>query len=224
MEILEVFSNLADVYAKYGYKLYLVGGSVRDYLLKIPSADLDLCTDATPEETKEFLPEANYRFAKYGTVSFHYDIYKVEVTTLRVEHEYQDYRHPINIKFVKKIELDYLRRDFTINALYLDPNLNVFDFCDGLSDLKSRTIKMIGDPRLRFTEDPLRILRALRFKLKLNFEIDPHLDQVIKELIPLLDNLNRDKVDFEIRKMLKMDEEKAVELLNKYAIKFEIRN
>ena len=94
MEVLEVFSNLADLYAKYGYKLYLVGGSVRDYLLRIPSSDLDLCTDATPDETKEFLPDANYRFSKFGTVSFNYDLYKVEITTLRVEQEYTDSRHP----------------------------------------------------------------------------------------------------------------------------------
>lgn len=224
MEVLEVFSNLADLYAKYGYKLYLVGGSVRDYLLKIPSSDLDLCTDATPDETKEFLPDANYRFSKFGTVSFNYDLYKVEITTLRVEQEYTDSRHPKDVKFVKKIELDYKRRDFTVNALYLDRNLNVFDYCGGLQDLKSRTLKMIGDPLVRFEEDPLRIVRALRFKLKLNFSLDEKLESAIHAKVHLLKNLNPEKVDFDIRKMLKIDQEKAIELLNNYHIEFKVRS
>lgn len=224
MEVLEVFSNLADLYAKYGYKLYLVGGSVRDYLLRIPSSDLDLCTDATPDETKEFLPDANYRFSKFGTVSFNYDLYKVEITTLRVEQEYTDSRHPKDVKFVKKIELDYKRRDFTVNALYLDRNLNVFDYCGGLQDLKSRTLKMIGDPLVRFEEDPLRIVRALRFKLKLNFSLDEKLESAIHEKVHLLKNLNPEKVDFDIRKMLKIDQEKAIELLNNYHIEFKVRS
>lgn len=224
MEVLTVFSNLADLYAKYGYKLYLVGGSVRDYLLKIPSSDLDLCTDATPDETKEFLPDANYRFAKFGTVSFNYDLYKVEITTLRVEQEYTDSRHPKEVKFVKNLELDYKRRDFTVNALYLDRNLNVFDYCGGLQDLKSKTLKMIGDPLIRFEEDPLRIVRALRFKLKLNFSLDETLESAIHKKIHLLKNLNQEKLDFEIRKMLKMNQEKAIELLDAYQIDYKTRN
>ena len=222
MEILEAFSNLADIYAKYGYKLYLVGGSVRDYLLKLPSADLDLCSDATPEETREFFPDANYRFEKYGTVSFHFDIYKVEVTTLRKEGDYKDYRHPGQIVFVKTPELDYRRRDFTINALYLDASLNVYDYCDGLKDLKNKKIRMIGDPNLRIKEDPLRILRALRFMLRLDFSLDQSLEHAIVEQVRLLDNLNQDKVEFEVRKMLKIDSEKAISILEYFSIKTNI--
>lgn len=222
MEIIEAFSNLADIYAKYGYKLYLVGGSVRDYLLKLPTTDLDLCTDATPEETKEFFPDANYRFAKFGTVSFHYDIFKVEVTTLREEDEYVDYRHPKNIRFVTKPELDYKRRDFTINALYLDRHLNVFDFAHGFSDLKNKTIRMIGDPLKRIEEDPLRILRALRFSLKLGFSIEPELENVLKTNVHLLDQLNQDKVLMEVKKIIKVDEENYLSLLQKYNIKTNI--
>lgn len=224
MNVLEAFANLADIYAKYGYKLYLVGGSVRDYLLKLPTNDLDLCSDATPDETREFLPEANYRFAKFGTVSFHYDIYKIEVTTLRVEDEYLDSRHPQKIRFVRSVEEDYLRRDFTINALYLDRHMRVYDFCGGLKDLKAKQIRMIGDPQKRIEEDPLRILRALRFKLKLDFEIEESLDEVLKSNLHLLEKLNSDKIDFEIRKMIALDETKAQSLLESYSIKQTKRN
>ena len=219
METLEAFSNLADVYAKYGYKLYLVGGSVRDYLLKVSSSDLDLCTDATPEQTREFFPDANYRFSKFGTVSFHYDIYKIEVTTLRTEDDYIDYRHPREIKFVTRIEDDYRRRDFTINALYLDRHMKVYDFAEGLKDLKNHVIRMIGDPTKRIEEDPLRILRALRFKLKLNFTLENCLESAIKNNIHLLNNLNQDKINFEIKKMIKIDEEQALSVLDEYQIK-----
>lgn len=221
MEIIEAFSNIADIFAKYGYKLYLVGGSVRDYLLKVGTTDLDVCTDATPEEMKEFLPDGNYRFAKFGTVSFHFDIYKVEVTTLRKEDDYSDFRHPKTIKFVHSPEEDFSRRDFTINALYLDRDLNVYDFTGGLKDLKNKLIKMIGDPRKRIEEDPLRILRALRFKLKLGFELDENLATVIQETLPLLHNLNQDKVKFEIKKMLKVNEVEARVLLEELSIPFE---
>lgn len=224
MEILDVFANLALLYEKYGYKLYLVGGSVRDYLLKMPTSDMDLCSDATPEQTKEFLPEANYRFAKYGTVSFHYDIYRVEVTTLRTEGQYVDFRHPREITFVKSPELDYKRRDFTVNALYLDRDMKVFDFDSGLADLKTKTLKMIGDPLQRIEEDPLRMIRALRFKLKLGFDFDENLEKAIHSKIELLDHLNPEKRDFEIKKMFKFDEEKAMHLLNVYNIKYKQPN
>lgn len=224
MEIIEAFSNIADIFAKYGYKVYLVGGSVRDYLLKVSTTDLDLCTDATPTEMEEFLPDANFRFAKFGTVSFHFDIYKVEVTTLRKEDEYADYRHPKNIKFVTTPEEDFTRRDFTINALYLDRDLNVYDFTDGLKDLKRRKIKMIGDPNKRIIEDPLRILRALRFKVKLGFDLDETLVDAINQHLSLLNNLNQDKVKHEIRKMMKLDEEASKVLLKSFGIPFDEEN
>ncbi len=222
MQMLEAFSYLADIYAKYGYKLYLVGGSVRDYLLKVPSSDLDLCSDATPEETKEFFPDANYRFAKFGTVSFHYDVYKIEVTTLRVEEGYVDYRHPAQIHFVKKLELDYKRRDFTINALYLDKDMNVYDYAGGLQDLKQRVIRMIGDPVVRINEDPLRIIRALRFQLKLGFKLDESLKIAIQNESHLLGKINQEKVNYEIRKMMKLDEDKTPQLLSQYQIPYQI--
>ena len=190
----------------------------------MPTSDIDLCTDATPEETKEFLPDANYRFAKYGTVSFHYDLYRVEVTTLRTEEAYVDFRHPREIKFVKSLELDYVRRDFTVNALYLDRSMKVYDFYEGLKDLKTKTLRVIGEPNKRLEEDPLRIIRALRFKLKLDFEIETELSNAIVTNVPLLDNLNQEKVDFEISKMYKIDEEKAQKLLDIYQIKYIKRN
>lgn len=221
MNTIETYLYLNLIFTKYGYKLYIVGGTVRDYILRIESYDLDCATDATPDEMNEFLPDANYRFAKFGTVSLKVDYNKVEITTFRQEKNYGDKRHPNNVKFVKKIELDYVRRDFTINALYIDENKNIIDFCNGISDIRQKTIRVIGDADQRIKEDPLRIIRALRFKLKLGFKLEDSLISAIDNNIELLKTQNQQKLNYEIKKMLQNDKVSAIELLNKYKIEIE---
>lgn len=190
------FILLADLFKKHGYRLYLTGGSARDYLLKREFTDFDLTTDATPEEIKEFLPNMNYTYAKFGNV---HDAH-LDITTLRVEGDYKDYRHPSVVKFTNKLEEDYLRRDFTINALYIDANLKVYDFCRGLDDLKNKVIRFIGDPVKRVQEDPLRILRAERFAKKLGFTIEPKSLKAMEDNKGLLEKLNTNKINEEIKK------------------------
>lgn len=190
------FINLANLFKKHGYKLYLTGGSARDYLLKREFIDFDLTTDATPNEMKEFLPDLDYTYAKFGNVHDKH----LDITTLRVEGDYKDYRHPSVIKFTKKLEEDYLRRDFTINALYIDMNLKVYDFANGLSDLKNKIIRFIGDPNKRVIEDPLRILRAERFAKKLGFKIEPNSLKAMNDNKRLLEKLNSNKIKEEIKK------------------------
>ena len=195
-----LFKELADLYASHGYSLYMVGGSTRDYLLNVPLTDMDLVTDATPEEEKSFLEHADYTFAKYGSIKLIYKDVKFDITTLRKETNYSDSRHPGKVEFTNKLEEDVLRRDLTINAMYLSKNLEVIDLVKGQEDLSNRLIKMIGDPLARLQEDPLRIVRIYRFKLDLDFEIDPVLLIVIKENLSLLDKLNPEKIKEEIKK------------------------
>lgn len=194
--LINKFIELADLFKQYNFNLYLVGGSSRDYLLKRDFKDLDLASDATPSDIKKILPTWDYTYSKYGNV--HYK--NIDITTLRKEDEYLDYRHPNKINFVKDIKEDYLRRDFTINAIYIDRNLKVYDYCNGLNDLKNKLIRFIGDPDKRIKEDPLRILRALRFQKSLGFKIEDRSLISINKNISLLDKLNKDKISLENKK------------------------
>lgn len=207
---ISLFQELADIFNKYGYQLFLVGGSTRDYLLNIPLTDMDLVTDATPEETKSFLDNADYTFERFGSVKFKYKDVKFDLTTFRKEGGYVDSRHPNVVFFTKNIKEDYPRRDLTINALYLDKDLNVLDFVNGQIDLKNKVIRMVGNPLNRIKEDPLRIIRVYRFKLDLGFDIDKELEKVIKNNKDLLGNIRKEKILEEIHKCHHKEELKAI--------------
>lgn len=200
---LEAFIKFANLFESHGHHLYLVGGSVRDYLLGIPLTDMDVVTDATPEQEKTFLEGGEYTFEKYGSIRFNFDGVKFDLTTLRKETGYQDSRHPSEVVFTDKLEDDVYRRDITINALYLSKDLKVIDFVGGQKDLKDKVIRMIGDPEKRFIEDPLRILRVLRFKIDLGFEIEKNTYESLENNISLVDLLNPEKVKQEINKCSK---------------------
>ena len=194
---LEVFKKLAKLFNDNNYRLFMIGGTSRDYLLNKEVYDYDFVSDATPDDMKEFLKDANYHFEKYGSVRVKVDNVHVDITTLREEDSYLDSRHPSKIRFVKE---DYVRRDFTINAIYMDENLKVIDPSNGLVDLKNKTIRFIGDPEIRIKEDPLRILRAERFSKKLNFVIEPKSLEAIQKYRYLLDKINPEKIKEELRK------------------------
>lgn len=196
----EIFTKLVNIFKENGYRLYMIGGTTRDYLLGLDVFDFDFVTDATPEEIKTFLPNADFTFAKFGSVRVKVNGVKVDVTTLRVEEDYEDFRHPGKIRFVKTIEEDYVRRDFTINAIYIDEDFKVIDPSHGLEDLNNKLIRFIGDPEKRIKEDPLRILRANRFANKLGFKIEENSQKAMEKLNYLLDKLNPDKIKEEERK------------------------
>ena len=158
---IQTFIDLANIYESHGYHLYLVGGTVRDYLLNISLTDMDAVTDATPEEQKEFIEKADYTFSKYGSIKVVFQDIKFDVTTLRKESGYSDSRHPNQVEYTDKLEEDVSRRDVTINALYLSKDLKVIDLVNGQKDLENKVIRVIGDPDNRFKEDPLRIIRLL---------------------------------------------------------------
>lgn len=196
----EIFIKLAKLFNDNGYRLFMIGGTTRDYLLNKEVYDYDFVSDATPEEMSKFLLDANYHFAKFGSVRTKVDGIHVDITTLRVEGEYLDSRHPSKIEYVKEIEKDYVRRDFTINAIYMDENFKIIDPSNGIEDLKKGIIRFIGDPTKRIKEDPLRILRAERFAKKLNFIIEPKSLEAIENNRQLLAKINPDKIKEEERK------------------------
>ena len=196
----ELFKFLDKKFKENGFSIFEVGGSVRDELLGFEVFDFDFATDATPEEMMKFLPDANDTFAKYGCIKYKGEFGRAEITTFRVEEKYDDFRHPAKIKFVKSLGEDYLRRDFTINAIYKDVDGNIYDPSHGVEDAKNKIIRFIGDPETRIKEDPLRILRAKRFAKKLGFEIEPKSAKAMEKLAYLLEKLNPDKIKEEERK------------------------
>ena len=197
---IKLYQLLADLFEKHHFLLYLVGGTVRDYLLNINLSDMDLVTDATPSEMKEFLNDADYTFAKFGSVKLVYEGVKFDITTLRKESEYSDYRHPNKICFTKSIKEDVFRRDITINALYMDKDLRVIDLVGGEKDINRKIIRMIGNPIKRIEEDPLRIIRIYRFQLETNFEIEENLKKTLENEFEKIKLLNKDKINQEIKK------------------------
>lgn len=218
MDLLELIKELNAKFKLIGCNIYAVGGSVRDFILKKDLTDFDFATDASPNETKSILERYDDTFSQYGVIIYRYENKKLEITSFRKENLYLDSRHPQKIEFVKDMQIDYKRRDFTINALYMNDTGKIYDFCDGLNDLHNKIIRVIGDIDTRMKEDPLRILRALRFMMTLDFTLDKNLEKYIYEHTYLLNKLNVDKVKQEIRKMEKIDEEKTKAILEKFHI------
>lgn len=218
MDLLELIKELNAKFKLIGCNIYAVGGTVRDFILKKDLTDFDFATDASPNETKSILERYDDTFSQYGVIIYRYENKKLEITSFRKENLYLDSRHPQKIEFVKDMQIDYKRRDFTINALYMNDTGKIYDFCDGLNDLHNKIIRVIGDIDARMKEDPLRILRALRFMMTLDFTLDKNLEKYIYEHTYLLNKLNVDKVKQEIRKMKKIDEEKTKAILEKFHI------
>lgn len=156
-----------------GYQAYVVGGSVRDFLMGKTPHDYDLTSDALPSQIsdvfKDFYQE--HSGEKHGTIRVIVDHKRIEITTFRCDEGYTDYRRPDNVEFVKDVYIDSKRRDFSINAFYYSEG-HIYDFHEGLEDLNNKVIKTIGNPSTRFHEDALRILRAIRFSAKLGYEIE----------------------------------------------------
>ena len=199
---LVAFIELAKEFNRHGYELYLVGGTVRDYLLNEPLTDMDAVSEATPEEIMAFLPDADSTFKRFGSLKYKTsDGLKFDITTLRKESSYEDSRHPSKIIFVKDLKEDYLRRDFTVNALYMNKDLKVIDYCNGQEDLKNNILRMVGNPDIRIKEDPLRILRAIRFHLMHHLDIEESLLKAMHDNFDLLRNITGAKIRSELNKI-----------------------
>lgn len=189
-----------------GFEAYVVGGYVRDYLLGRKADDYDITTNATPDVIKNLFKKSIDTGIKHGTVTVLMKegskIKPVEVTTFRIDGEYIDSRHPESVTFVKNINEDLARRDFTINAMAYNDKSGLIDLYEGEKDLKRRIVRAVGDPLVRFDEDALRMLRAIRFASKLNFNIDINTHNAIKKLAPTLSNISKERIQVELIKIL----------------------
>ena len=196
-----------------GFRAYAVGGCVRDARLGLVPHDYDLCTDALPEETARVFEEFPLVRSgeKHGTIGVVTDGQVLEITTFRTEGGYQDSRHPDWVRFVSRVEEDLARRDFTVNAMAFSPRTGFIDPFGGQQDLHSRVLRTVGDPAARFTEDPLRILRGVRFAVRFDLEPEAKTEQAMNDLAPLMDKLARERVFDELCKLLPLV--KAADLL-----------
>lgn len=184
--VLELLNHIYE----YGYEAYAVGGFVRDYLLGIDSNDIDINTNATPMELVNIFPDIITSNHNYGTSTLYYKNTRFEITTFRSEGGYSDNRHPSEIIYINDLKTDLLRRDFTINSICMDRFGNIIDLLNGKNDLDNRVIKCINDPFVSFRDDSLRILRALRFSLILDFRLDDSVINSIKINKKLLRNIS----------------------------------
>ncbi len=215
----EEIQKIYQIFQKAGFKLYLVGGSVRDLLQNRKVKDWDMTTDATPEEMLRLFPEAFYDNS-FGTVGIPVDSLKesehagvVEVTTFRTERGYEDRRHPSEVAWGKTIQEDLARRDFTMNAIAVElaeqtisiDTANLIDPYNGREDIKNRLIRAVGNPNERFKEDALRLMRAIRFAAQLGFEIEEKTLQAITNDASQLCEIAGERIRDELLKLLASD-------------------
>jgi len=187
----------------HGHSAWLVGGCVRDLLLGRVPKDFDVATCAVPAEILRLFPNAGQVGAHFGVVLVHQADAQVEVATFRSDLDYTDGRRPNAVHFESSPEQDVLRRDFTINALLLDPDTKeVLDYVGGRADLDARIVRAIGDPVRRFQEDHLRLLRAVRFAARLNFTIEPATFAAMQVLAPAIHHISIERVRDEISRIL----------------------
>lgn len=210
----EIIIEILKKFEVNGFKAYVVGGYVRDYLMKKESFDVDICTDALPNDIKKIL-NLTENASIYGSISFKIENYNFDITTFRKEIKYLN-RKPTEIEFIEDLNTDILRRDFTINSICIDKDNNIIDYLDGIKDIKNKTIRLIGtDKKLR--EDPLRILRAIRFATILDFDIETNLHKAILEYKNFVSKIPLSRVKFEIDKILSnKNYKKGLNLLKKF--------
>lgn len=200
---------------------YFVGGMVRDFFLEREIKDIDIATKATPDEVSAILLQNNIECdtanKKFGVIIARQSGMKLELATFRKDLYYNG-RYP-EVNFVATAEEDSVRRDFTVNSLYFKPDSNVvLDFHDGLKDIENKLIRFIGDPVTRIIEDPLRILRAFRFKLSLNFEMESNTIEAIEKNIRLLKKISESRKKNELLKIKsEHDRENILRIIHKFS-------
>jgi poly(A) polymerase len=199
----ELANSICDVLQRNGHQALLVGGCVRDLLLGREPADYDVTTDATPERVMELFPEGVGVGAQFGVVLIPRDGLKVEVATFRSDVGYSDGRHPDRVVYAKTPQEDVQRRDFTINGLLMRHDSGeILDFVEGQADLKAGVIRAIGEPDRRFAEDKLRIMRAVRFAARFEFEIEHATFAAIRRHAGAVTDVSAERIRDELTKIL----------------------
>ena len=185
-----------------GFEAYAVGGCVRDTILAREPDDWDITTSASPQQVKEIFDRTVDTGLEHGTVTVLAGSGAHEVTTYRIDGEYEDGRHPKEVVFTSSLAEDLRRRDFTINAMAYNNEEGLVDLFDGIRDLQRKVIRCVGNPTERFSEDALRILRALRFSAQLGFKLDPATLDAIIALAPTLEKISAERIRVELNKLL----------------------
>lgn len=201
-EIVKIMNKFTEA----GFEAYAVGGCARDFLMEEKPSDWDITTNATPGEIQTLFPD-NFYENKFGTVTIKTDsendnLKTVEITTYRVETQYSDKRHPDEIIFTSTLEEDLSRRDFTINAIALDLKGNIIDPFRGKADIRNKIIRAVGDADQRFSEDALRMLRAIRLSVQLDFKIEDNTFRAIRKNSKLLEKISKERIRDEFIKMI----------------------
>ncbi|MBS5800109.1 MAG: CCA tRNA nucleotidyltransferase [Clostridiales bacterium] len=204
---------IIDTLEKHGHEVYVVGGCVRDMIMGREPNDWDITTSAKPEEVKAAFKRTYDTGIQHGTVTVIVDKEHYEVTTYRIEGEYKDSRRPEHVSFVTDITLDLSRRDFTMNAIAYHPVRGFVDPYNGKKHIEQNLIKSVRDAKERFTEDALRILRAVRFSAQLGFKIDDNTIEGIKACKHLLKNISKERIRDEFLKICMSDRPEAIHTL-----------
>lgn len=188
----------------HGFEAFLIGGSVRDYIMGLPIGDIDITTNATPQQVEEVFKDFRVieTGLKHGTVTVLIDGEPLEITTYRCEGTYSDNRHPDSVTFSSRLADDVVRRDFTMNGIAFDFENSFCDLVGGIEDINNKTIRCIGDAETRFREDALRILRALRFSAVLGFDIEENTKKAIHKCRELLKNISAERIREETVKLI----------------------
>lgn len=196
-----------------GYLAYMVGGCVRDIIMNNIPYDYDITTSAKPEEIIKIFPKTIPTGLKHGTVSVIIDNKIYEVTTFRIDGKYTDNRRPDEVEFSTSLFLDVKRRDFTINSIAFNDKEGYIDFFNGKNDIENKIIRTVNDPYERFSEDALRILRGIRFCAKFDFKVEEKTFNAMKDLIHLINNISKERVYDELKKMFIFSPFNSVKLL-----------
>lgn len=197
----EILKTLKDA----GYEAYIVGGCVRDSILGRLPEDWDITTEALPEQVKSLFKSTVDTGIEHGTVMVLKGGCGFEVTTFRIDGKYTDSRHPESVEFTRSLEEDLKRRDFTINAFAYCPEKGVIDLFSGMEDLNNSLIRCVGEPEKRFSEDALRIMRAVRFSAQLSFEIEEDTKKAIEMFAPRLKDISMERIRVEFEKTILSD-------------------
>ena len=205
IQLPEKVKHIIKIISDAGFEAYAVGGCIRDSILGRDPEDWDITTSALPEQVKTLFKRTIDTGIQHGTVTVMLDKEGFEITTYRVDGKYEDKRHPSEVSFTPNLEEDLKRRDFTINAMAYNEEVGLVDLFDGWKDIEGKTIRCVGDATERFTEDALRMMRAVRFSAQLGYEIEKTTKEAIKELAHNLKDISAERIQVELVKLVISD-------------------
>lgn len=202
IELPEQVNFMINTLNRAGFEAYAVGGCVRDSMMGREPDDWDITTDASPQQVKKLFRRTVDTGIRHGTVTVLIGKNGYEVTTYRIDGEYEDNRHPKQVTFTKSLEEDLKRRDFTVNAMAYHPKEGLVDLFDGVGDMEKKCIRCVGDPRERFSEDALRIMRGVRFCAQFGYGMEKKTRQAARELSETLERISAERIRVEMVKLL----------------------